>query len=147
MAYIFEWNGAKAAANERKHGVTFDEAASVFGDGLSIELTEDLSIASRTLDGRTVPFESLSGGTREQLSILLRLAAAMIVAPDGGVPLILDDALGYSDSSRLADMGAVLALAGRHCQVIVLTCFPERYRAVGGARVVELGRQPGERRG
>lgn len=28
----FEWDGAKAAANARKHGVTFDEARSVFFD-------------------------------------------------------------------------------------------------------------------
>ena len=28
----FEWDAAKAAANEEKHGVTFDEAKTVFGD-------------------------------------------------------------------------------------------------------------------
>ncbi|MBK5291021.1 MAG: BrnT family toxin [Acidobacteriia bacterium] len=31
----FEWNARKAAANLRKHGVLFDEAASVFFDPLS----------------------------------------------------------------------------------------------------------------
>jgi uncharacterized DUF497 family protein len=31
----FEWNARKAAANVRKHGVSFDEAASVFLDSLS----------------------------------------------------------------------------------------------------------------
>jgi uncharacterized DUF497 family protein len=31
----FEWNARKAAANRRKHGVSFDEAASVFLDSLS----------------------------------------------------------------------------------------------------------------
>lgn len=31
----FEWHGAKAAANKRKHGVLFDEAATVFADTLS----------------------------------------------------------------------------------------------------------------
>lgn len=31
----FEWEPSKAAANERKHGVTFDEAGTVFGDTLS----------------------------------------------------------------------------------------------------------------
>ncbi|HSB69214.1 MAG TPA: BrnT family toxin [Candidatus Methylomirabilis sp.] len=30
----FEWDGAKAAANRRKHAVSFDEAASVFDDPL-----------------------------------------------------------------------------------------------------------------
>jgi uncharacterized DUF497 family protein len=31
----FEWNASKAAANLRKHAVSFDEAASVFFDPLS----------------------------------------------------------------------------------------------------------------
>jgi uncharacterized DUF497 family protein len=31
----FEWNAAKATANQRKHGVSFHEAASVFFDPLS----------------------------------------------------------------------------------------------------------------
>lgn len=32
----FEWDPDKAAANIRKHGVTFEEAATVFGDPLSL---------------------------------------------------------------------------------------------------------------
>jgi uncharacterized protein len=32
----FEWDATKALSNERKHGVSFDEASTVFGDVLSI---------------------------------------------------------------------------------------------------------------
>lgn len=32
----FEWDPAKAAANVPKHGVSFDEASTVFGDVLSV---------------------------------------------------------------------------------------------------------------
>lgn len=32
----FEWDEAKAALNQAKHGVTFQEAATVFGDPLSM---------------------------------------------------------------------------------------------------------------
>ena len=32
----FEWDPVKAYANEGKHGVTFDEATTVFGDVLSV---------------------------------------------------------------------------------------------------------------
>ena len=32
----FEWDSRKAAANLKKHGVTFEEAATVFGDPLAI---------------------------------------------------------------------------------------------------------------
>ena len=31
----FEWDEKKAAANERKHGISFHEAATVFGDQLA----------------------------------------------------------------------------------------------------------------
>ena len=35
MALTFEWDSQKAAANEKKHGVGFKEATTVFGDPLS----------------------------------------------------------------------------------------------------------------
>lgn len=33
----FEWNPAKAASNEKKHGVSFDEAKSVFYDEFAVQ--------------------------------------------------------------------------------------------------------------
>jgi len=36
MGYRFEWDPVKAAANARKHGVTFEEASTAFGDPLAI---------------------------------------------------------------------------------------------------------------
>lgn len=36
MAYVFEWDRAKASENAQKHGVTFDEASMVFGDPLAL---------------------------------------------------------------------------------------------------------------
>jgi len=36
----FEWDPRKAAANLRKHGVTFEEAASAFGDPLSLTIAD-----------------------------------------------------------------------------------------------------------
>ena len=37
----FEWDDGKAAANARKHGVTFEEARDVFRDPLAVELLDD----------------------------------------------------------------------------------------------------------
>ncbi|MEZ4597944.1 MAG: AAA family ATPase [Chloroflexota bacterium] len=111
----------------------------VFGDGFSVELDESsLEVVNRTLDGRTIPFGSLSVGAQEQIAIIGRLACATIVAPDGGVPVILDDSLGNSDPARLAAMGQVLAAAGEQSQIIVLTCQPGRYAHVEAAKVVSL---------
>ena len=36
MGYIFEWDSRKAVSNLTKHGVSFDEATTVFGDPLSL---------------------------------------------------------------------------------------------------------------
>ncbi len=36
VAYDFEWDAAKALANAKKHGVTFDQAATVFLDALTL---------------------------------------------------------------------------------------------------------------
>ena len=111
----------------------------VFNNSFEVEVTEDLSVAGRAMDGSNVPFESLSGGTKEQISLISRLACAITVSKDGGASLILDDALGYTDPERLKLMGAVLAKAGRECQIIILTCVPDRYNNVGEAKVVRLG--------
>jgi uncharacterized protein len=37
----FEWDVRKAAANEKKHGVTFAEAATAFGDPRSLTIYDD----------------------------------------------------------------------------------------------------------
>jgi uncharacterized DUF497 family protein len=36
----FEWDPKKASQNERKHGVAFQEAATVFGDPLAITFAD-----------------------------------------------------------------------------------------------------------
>ena len=40
MPYQFEWDAKKAAANLRKHSVSFDEAVTAFSDRLSILLPD-----------------------------------------------------------------------------------------------------------
>ena len=37
----FEWDASKAASNKRKHGVTFEEAKSVFYDDFAIQFFDD----------------------------------------------------------------------------------------------------------
>ena len=40
MAYNFEWDSKKAASNFKDHGVSFDEAATVFGDILAMNMPD-----------------------------------------------------------------------------------------------------------
>ena len=110
----------------------------VFGDSFTVEVDSDLRICSRTVAGTTVPYESLSGGAKEQLGIVARLAGAALVAKEDTVPVIIDDALGFTDAGRLARMGEVFDAVGGDGQVIVLTCSPERYASVEDATRIEL---------
>ncbi len=50
--FKFEWDDQKAASNLLKHGVSFDEAVSVFGDAVALTFADtdhaDLEDRSRT---------------------------------------------------------------------------------------------------
>ncbi|MFV0496514.1 AAA family ATPase [Mycobacterium sp.] len=111
----------------------------VFGPTFEVDVDSELQILSRTLDGTTVPYESLSGGAKEQLGILARLAGAALVAQEDTVPVVVDDALGFTDPGRLAAMSEVFGRVGDCAQVIVLTCSPTRYDGVAGAHRIDLG--------
>jgi hypothetical protein len=40
VAYSFEWDPKKAASNLKDHGVSFDEAITVFGDMLAMNMPD-----------------------------------------------------------------------------------------------------------
>jgi len=40
VSYEFEWDPAKAGANLAKHGVSFEEAVTAFGDPLAINMPD-----------------------------------------------------------------------------------------------------------
>ncbi len=86
-------------------------------------------------EGREMPVETLSRGTREQLYLSLRMALASSFAKRGAsLPLVLDDVLVNFDSERAAAAAEVLrdfAAAGR--QTIVFTCH-EHIRDIFAAK-------------
>jgi len=110
----------------------------VFGPSFEVDVDSDLCILNRTLEGCTVPYDSLSGGAKEQLGILARLAGAALVAKEDAVPILIDDALGFTDPQRLIKMAAVFDTLGERGQVIVLTCTPARYDGIKYAQRIEL---------
>ena len=110
----------------------------VFGEDFEVELDDSLRVVRRTVGGRTLDIEQLSGGAQEQLAIITRLAAASLVDTEDGVPLILDDALGYADPTRTDRVNTLLADVGKHSQVIVLTCDPDRFAGVPNARLLAV---------
>jgi len=42
LSLQFEWNDKKAISNKRKHGISFEEATTAFGDELSITINDPL---------------------------------------------------------------------------------------------------------
>lgn len=85
--------------------------------------------------GAEEPLEMLSGGTQEQIAILTRLAFARLFAKQGKpMPVILDDALVYSDDTRIEAMFTALHRVASDQQVIVFSCRQMAFASLGGAR-------------
>jgi uncharacterized protein len=81
MSIAFEWDADKAAANAKKHGVRFEEAATAFADPLSITIPdpehsvgeEHYILIGRSLVSRLLVVVHLERGVRVRL-ISARLA-------------------------------------------------------------------------
>lgn len=111
---------------------------SVFGPYTEFVMNSNLEIESRSNADGKFKVTELSGGAQEQLDILLRLAVAGVMEGGQGAPVIIDDALGYSDEHRLRKMNNALSKAGRDMQVIVLTCDESRFDRVTGAEFLQI---------
>lgn len=81
-------------------------------------------------------FERLSAGTQEQIAVLVRLAMGAMICDRGQpVPIILDDALVFSDDDRIEQMFDAFNRAGLKQQVIVLTCRTRAFAPLGGRQL------------
>jgi DNA repair exonuclease SbcCD ATPase subunit len=134
---LFDALGAHREAARHRHTSPFRQrveryAQRLFSPGVHVEIGPDLTIVSKTVGGVTVPFDSLSAGAREQLSLLARIACADLV---GSVPLILDDVLGHSDRDRLGDVAVILGQVADRTQIILLSHEPARFPIAGLHRV------------
>ncbi|HSV81592.1 MAG TPA: AAA family ATPase [Ramlibacter sp.] len=106
--------------------------------GMRIDLDDALRPARITRSGQhgaeTGSFEELSGGEREQLGIIARLAYADLLKNAGKPTLImLDDSLVNSDLVRLAGMKRVLYDAAQRHQILIFTCHQENWLDMGVA--------------
>ncbi len=63
-------------------------------------IDENLGVTVRS-GGRTIPLESLSRGTIEQVYLALRISAVEILFPSHTLPILLDDTFAYYDDTRL----------------------------------------------
>jgi ABC-type cobalamin/Fe3+-siderophores transport system ATPase subunit len=85
-----------------------------------------------------VELGSVSGGEREQVYLATRLALAEVLARDERQMVVLDDVLTATDAGRMSRVLEVLEEKARALQIVVITCHPERYRALTGATFFDL---------
>jgi len=103
-----------------------EEASITFDETTLLPLSLERAGQDETID-------VLSGGMREQLSVLTRLAFARLLARDGRpVPVILDDALVYSDDDRIERMFDALHRQAKDLQIVVFTCRQRAFERLGG---------------
>lgn len=109
---------------------------SLFPDADAL-LDENLEIEALERSGmEPLPFEYLSHGTREQIAVIVRLALGRLLASRcTPVPVLLDDALVFSDDERIERMFDALTQAGQQHQVIVLTCRDRVFQSLGARRL------------
>jgi DNA repair exonuclease SbcCD ATPase subunit len=81
---------------------------------------------------------NLSGGEQEQLYLATRLALAEVLAKNERQMVVLDDVLTATDTGRLARVMTILEESAEHLQILIMTCHPERYRALSGAEFFDL---------
>lgn len=83
--------------------------------------------------GQEESIDILSGGTQEQIAFLVRLAFARLLSKGGRhAPVILDDALVFTDDDRIECMFDALHRQAGDLQIIVLSCRQRAFRHVGG---------------
>ena len=102
--------------------------------GAELRFDGDSLLPSALIRGdQAEPIGTLSGGTREQLALLVRLAFARLLAKQGKhAPVILDDALVYTDDDRIEQMFNALHAQSSELQILVFSCRNRALRALGG---------------
>ncbi|MCQ8185467.1 AAA family ATPase [Parvularcula maris] len=107
----------------------------LFGES-QLRFDDEWNPESLERPGGSMRVAQLSAGTREQLGILSRLAFAKLMAARGEpVPVILDDALTYSDDRRAGVFFDILHEVAQETQIIVLSCHERLFRDFSGHRI------------
>jgi DNA repair exonuclease SbcCD ATPase subunit len=91
-----------------------------------------------------------SYGTSEQLGLLIRLALGGVLAKDEPQVAILDDPLAHADSSKHRRILDIIRIAAEgnsawtppagKLQVLILTCHPDRFDYLTGAKQIDLAK-------
>lgn len=109
--------------------------------GCGLDAGEALDILGLQSAQLKEPFEELSGGAQEQISLLTRIGLAEVLAAEGTLPLILDDALINTDPERIQRIQRLLFRAADSLQIILFSCHDVLFDGLGAEFVRQLGRR------
>ncbi|NNU78989.1 AAA family ATPase [Halovulum dunhuangense] len=133
-------DAARATARDRYFEPVMRELSPLlrlFWPEATIRLDEEAVLPTALVRaGAEEEFDTLSGGTQEQIALLVRLAFARLLAADGRhAPVILDDALVYTDDDRIERMFDALHRQAADLQILVFSCRQRAFRELGGTMI------------
>jgi DNA repair exonuclease SbcCD ATPase subunit len=99
--------------------------------GCRLDMTDSFEIRGVVEGSMQDEFADLSGGEREQLSLVVRLALADVLRGDGTLPLLFDDSMVNTDAERIQIVQALLYRAARNLQIILFTCQSTLFDRLG----------------
>jgi len=109
--------------------------------GCGLDAGEGLDILGLQSEQLSEPFDELSGGAQEQISLVTRIGLAEVLAAEGTLPLILDDALINTDPERIRRIQRMLFRAADNLQIILFSCHDVLFDGLGAEFVRQLGRR------
>jgi uncharacterized protein YhaN len=109
--------------------------------GCGLDAGEGLDIVGLQSEQLNEPFGELSGGAQEQISLVTRIGLAEVLAAEGTLPLILDDALINTDPERIRLIQRLLFRAADNLQIILFSCHDVLFDGLGAEFVRQLGRR------
>ncbi len=113
----------------------------ILQDDSELLISEDgLPTIIRNPVSQEIKFEEQSFGTKEQISVLYRLAIASLIAEQSGsgVCLMFDDPFGYTDKGRRRRMLEIIEgeIDKHGHQILLFTCRPEDFIGCGNHRTL-----------
>ena len=113
--------------------------------GIDVSLDENLNVEGLQTASRTEELVDLSGGTKEQLGMIVRLGLAELLAGKDSLPMVFDDALTNTDFRRIEQMHRILFKAAENLQIFLFSCHPEAFEGIGAGKRYRLPGKPARR--
>jgi exonuclease SbcC len=102
----------------------------------TVAMNETLPQGFVRKDGKTLPYDYLSAGTKDVFSIALRLAMANHFLKESKGFLVMDDPLVNMDPVRQKKASDFIKEYSKSKQILIFTCHPNHAELLGGNRIM-----------